>query len=148
MATHADRKQLFLQAGRQIGTTELAKRYYEQDDESILPRSIASKAAFEKCHEVWMWRWVKSDQYRAASSGGSAGGAGVDFKMADIDRVSRRVPCLSKVAPATQKYHMEDVHRAGGVIGILSELDRAGLIDHDTRTVRTLRWAKHSSSGM
>ncbi len=131
VATHADRKQLFLQAGRQI--VELAKRYYEQGDESVLPRSIASKAAFENAMslDVAMGGSTNTVLHLLAA----AQEAGVDFKLADIDRISRHVPCLCKVAPATQKYHMEDVHRAGGVISILSELDRAGLINHDTHTV-------------
>ncbi|MBS1155383.1 MAG: dihydroxy-acid dehydratase [Proteobacteria bacterium] len=131
LATHADRKQLFLQAGRQI--VELAKRYYEQDDESALPRNIATKAAFENAMslDVAMGGSTNTVLHLLAA----AQEAGVDFKLADIDQVSRRVPCLSKVAPATQKFHMEDVHRAGGVIAILAELDRAGLINRDTRTV-------------
>jgi dihydroxy-acid dehydratase len=131
LATHADRKQLFLQAGRQI--VELAKRYYEGDDESVLPRSIATKAAFENAMslDVAMGGSTNTVLHLLAT----AQEAGVDFKMADIDRISRRVPCLAKVAPATQKYHMEDVHRAGGVIGILAELDRAGLINRNEKTV-------------
>ncbi|MDR3410056.1 MAG: dihydroxy-acid dehydratase [Formivibrio sp.] len=131
VATHADRKQLFLQAGRQI--VELAKRYYEQGDETVLPRSIASKAAFENAMslDVAMGGSTNTVLHLLAA----AQEAGVDFKLADIDRISRHVPCLCKVAPATQKYHMEDVHRAGGVISILAELDRAGLINHDTHTV-------------
>ncbi|AOY01504.1 dihydroxy-acid dehydratase [Jeongeupia sp. USM3] len=136
LATHADRKQLFLQAGRTI--VELAKRYYEQDDESVLPRSIASYQAFENAMslDVAMGGSTNTVLHLLAA----ANEAGVDFKMTDIDRISRRVPCLAKVAPATQKYHMEDVHRAGGVVGILSELDRAGLINRDVPTVhaRTL----------
>ena len=131
VATHADRKQLFLQAGRQI--VELAKRYYEQDDETALPRSIATKAAFANAMslDVAMGGSTNTVLHLLAA----AQEAGVDFKMADIDQISRHVPCLCKVAPATQKYHMEDVHRAGGVVGILAELNRAGLIDTTTRTV-------------
>ncbi|WP_432721995.1 dihydroxy-acid dehydratase [Jeongeupia wiesaeckerbachi] len=131
LATHADRKQLFLQAGRTI--VELAKRYYEQDDHSVLPRSIATYEAFENAMslDVAMGGSTNTVLHLLAA----AFEAGVDFKMTDIDRISRRVPCLAKVAPATQKYHMEDVHRAGGVIGILSELDRAGLINRDVLTV-------------
>ncbi|MEN9455425.1 MAG: hypothetical protein RL210_944 [Pseudomonadota bacterium] len=116
VATHGDRKELFLQAGRTI--VELARRYYEQDDESVLPRSIASFAAFENAMslDVAMGGSTNTVLHLLAA----AREAGVDFTMQHIDRISRRVPCLSKVAPATQKYHMEDVHRAGGVVGILA----------------------------
>ncbi|MBV8659279.1 MAG: dihydroxy-acid dehydratase [Burkholderiales bacterium] len=131
LATHADRKQLFLQAGRTI--VELAKRYYEGDDERALPRNIATFEAFENAMslDVAMGGSTNTVLHLLAA----ASEAGVPFKMADIDRVSRRVPCLAKIAPATQKYHMEDVHRAGGVIGILGELDRAGLLHRDVHTV-------------
>ena len=131
LATHADREQLFLRAGRRI--VELAKRHYEQDDYSILPRSIASFAAFENAMslDVAMGGSTNTVLHLLAA----AFEAGVNFSMTDIDAISRRVPCLSKVAPATQKYHMEDVHRAGGVMGILGELDRAGLINRDIPTV-------------
>ncbi|WP_047248977.1 dihydroxy-acid dehydratase [Chromobacterium subtsugae] len=133
VATHADRKELFLKAGRLI--VELAKRHYEGEDFSILPRGIASKEAFENAMslDVAMGGSTNTVLHLLAA----ASEAGVDFKMADIDRISRGVPCLSKVAPATQKYHMEDVHRAGGVIGILAELDRAGLIHRDVPTVHS-----------
>ncbi|HSI94834.1 MAG TPA: dihydroxy-acid dehydratase [Methylophilaceae bacterium] len=131
LATHADRKQLFLRAGRLI--VDLAKRYYEQDDTSALPRSIATFEAFENAMslDVAMGGSTNTVLHLLAA----AHEAGVDFTMADIDQISRRVPCLSKVAPATQKYHMEDVHRAGGVMAILGELDRAGLIRRDVPTV-------------
>ncbi len=131
LATHADREQLFLRAGRRI--VELAKRHYEQDDFSVLPRSIASFAAFENAMslDVAMGGSTNTVLHLLAA----AYEAGVNFTMADIDGISRRVPCLSKVAPATQKYHMEDVHRAGGVMGILGELDRAGLINRGLPTV-------------
>ncbi len=133
LATHADRKELFLKAGRLA--VELAKRYYEQDDESALPRSIATKAAFENamCLDIAMGGSTNTVLHLLAA----AQEAGVDFTVADIDRLSRKVPNLSKVAPATQKYHMEDVHRAGGVMGILGELDRAGLIQRDCKTVHS-----------
>ncbi|QEL54401.1 dihydroxy-acid dehydratase [Chromobacterium paludis] len=133
VATHADRKELFLKAGRLI--VELAKRHYEGEDFSILPRGIATKQAFENAMslDVAMGGSTNTVLHLLAA----ASEAGVDFKMADIDRISRGVPCLSKVAPATQKYHMEDVHRAGGVIGILAELDRAGLIHRDVATVHS-----------
>ena len=131
LATHAGRKELFLEAGRLI--VEITKRYYEQDDESVLPRSIATKAAFENAMslDVAMWGSTNTVLHLLAA----ASEAAVDFKMADIDRISRQVPCLCKVAPATQKYHMEDVHRAGGVMGILAELNRAGCLQTDVATV-------------
>ncbi|MEJ2794986.1 dihydroxy-acid dehydratase [Iodobacter sp. LRB] len=131
LATHGDRKQLFLQAGRTI--VDIAKRYYEQDDYSVLPRSIATKAAFENAMslDVAMGGSTNTVLHLLAA----AFEAEVDFTMQDIDRVSRGVPCLAKVAPATQKYHMEDVHRAGGVMALLAELNRAGLIHGDAKTV-------------
>ncbi|MBP5986193.1 MAG: dihydroxy-acid dehydratase [Azonexus sp.] len=136
VATHADRKQLFLRAGRQI--VELCKRYYEQDDASVLPRAIATKAAFENAMtlDVAMGGSTNTVLHILAT----AQEAGVDFTMADIDRISRSVPCLCKVAPMTDKYHIEDVHRAGGIMGILGELDRAGLLHRDVPSVaaRTL----------
>lgn len=133
LATHAKRKELFLEAGRLI--VELAKRHYEQDDYFVLPRSIATKEAFENAMslDIAMGGSTNTILHLLAA----ANEAGVDFKMADIDRLSRQVPCLSKVAPATQKYHMEDVHRAGGVIGILAELDRAGLLKTNVPTVHS-----------
>jgi len=135
LATHAKREALFLEAGRRI--VDLAKRRYEQDDDSVLPRSIATKAAFENAMslDIAMGGSTNTILHLLAA----AHEAEVDFKMADIDQLSRRVPCLSKVAPATQKYHMEDVHRAGGVFGILAELNRAGLLTTHIPTV-------HSSS--
>ena len=131
LATHADRELLFKNAGRRI--VELAKRYYEQDDESVLPRNIATKAAFENAMtlDIAMGGSTNTVLHLLAS----AQEAEVDFTMADIDRLSRKVPHLCKVAPSTQKYHMEDVHRAGGVVGILGELDRAGLLNTNVRNV-------------
>ena len=131
LATHADRKQLFLQAGTQI--LELCNRYYQHDDESVLPRSIASKAAFDNAMslDIAMGGSTNTVLHLLAA----VQEAEIDFNMQDIDRLSRIVPCLSKVAPNTNKYHMEDVHRAGGVMGILGELDRAGLLHNQTRTV-------------
>ncbi|MDO9735138.1 dihydroxy-acid dehydratase, partial [Glaesserella parasuis] len=122
LATHADRKQLFLDAGTQI--VELCKKYYEQDDCSVLPRSIATKDAFNNAMslDIAMGGSTNTVLHLLAA----AQEAEVDFTMADIDRLSRQVPCLSKVAPNTAKYHMEDVHRAGGIMAILGELDRAG----------------------
>lgn len=131
LATHGARKQLFLSAGRLI--VDLAKRYYEQDDESVLPRSIANFKAFENAVslDVAMGGSTNTVLHLLAA----AHEAGVDFTMKEIDRISRYVPCICKVAPATAKYHMEDVHRAGGVMGILGELDRAGHIHRDTPVV-------------
>ena len=131
VATHADRKELFLTAGSQI--VELCRRYYEQDDASVLPRSIASFKAFENAMtlDVAMGGSTNTVLHILAA----AQEAGVDFTMADIDRISRQVPCLCKVAPMTDKYHIEDVHRAGGIMGILGELDRAGLLHRDLPTV-------------
>jgi dihydroxy-acid dehydratase len=131
LATHAEREQLFLQAGRLV--VELARRWYEKDDLSALPRGIASFEAFENAMslDIAMGGSTNTVLHLLAA----AHEAEVDFTMADIDRLSRRVPNLCKVAPATQQYHMEDVHRAGGVIGILGELDRAGLIHRDLPTV-------------
>jgi dihydroxy-acid dehydratase len=133
LATHAARKQLFLQAGRLI--VELAKRHYEQDDYSVLPRNIATMKAFENAMslDVAMGGSTNTVLHLLAA----AHEAGVDFTMKDIDRISRQVPCVSKVAPATSKYHMEDVHRAGGVMGILAELNRAGVIHTEVPTVHS-----------
>jgi dihydroxy-acid dehydratase len=131
LATHADRRELFLRAGRLI--VDLAKRYYEQDDATVLPRSIATFDAFENAValDVSMGGSTNTVLHLLAA----AREAGVNFTMQDIDRISRQVPCLAKVAPSTQKYHMEDVHRAGGIMGILGELDRAGLLHRDAHTV-------------
>ncbi len=133
LATHAARKQLFLKAGRTI--VELAKRHYEQDDMSVLPRAIANFNAFENAMSLDVAMGGSTNTVLHLLAAAHEGG--IAFTMADIDRVSRRVPCLSKVAPATQKYHMEDVHRAGGVFGILSELNRAGLIHGECPTVHS-----------
>ena len=133
LATHADREQLFLQAGRTI--VELCKRYYEQDDESVLPRNIASKNAFENAMmlDIAMGGSTNTILHLLAA----AQEAQVDFNMSDIDALSRKVPQLCKVAPNTPKYHMEDVHRAGGVFGILGELSRAGLLHNGAHTVHS-----------
>ncbi|MGE5385441.1 MAG: dihydroxy-acid dehydratase [Betaproteobacteria bacterium] len=131
VATHADRKQLFLTAGRTI--VELCRRYYEHNDASVLPRSIATREAFENAMalDVAMGGSTNTVLHILAA----AQEAGVNFTMQDIDKVSRRVPCVAKVAPATQQYHIEDVHRAGGIMGILAELSRGGLIHRDLPTV-------------
>ena len=138
LATHADRKQLFLQAGTQI--VALANRYYQQDDQNALPRNIANKAAFENamCLDIAMGGSTNTVLHLLAT----AQEADIDFTMKDIDRLSRLVPHLCKVAPSTQKYHMEDVHRAGGVIAILGELARANLLKTDTTTVLGITLAK------
>ncbi|MCU7919864.1 MAG: dihydroxy-acid dehydratase [Candidatus Thiodiazotropha sp. (ex Epidulcina cf. delphinae)] len=140
LATHADRRQLFIEAGRLV--VALARRWYEQDDAATLPRTIASFQAFENAMslDIAMGGSTNTVLHLLAA----AHEAGVDFTMADIDRLSRKVPNLCKVAPATQRYHMEDVHRAGGVIGILGELDRAGLIHRDNPTV----YAKSLGEGL
>lgn len=131
LATHADREQLFLQAGQEI--VKLAKRYYHQDDDSALPRNIANKAAFENamCLDIAMGGSTNTVLHLLAA----ASEADIDFTMADIDRLSRLVPHLCKVAPSTPEYHMEDVHRAGGVVAILGELARAGLLKTDAVNV-------------
>ncbi|EJL6979251.1 dihydroxy-acid dehydratase [Vibrio cholerae] len=131
LATHADRKQLFLTAGQRI--VELTKRYYEQDDASVLPRNIANKAAFENAIALDIAMGGSTNTVLHLLAAAQEGE--VEFDMTDIDRMSRQVPHLCKVAPSTQKYHMEDVHRAGGVMGILGELQRAGLLKDQTRTV-------------
>ncbi|MBS0334892.1 MAG: dihydroxy-acid dehydratase [Proteobacteria bacterium] len=133
LATHADREQLFRQAGRLV--VELARRYYEQDDTAVLPRAIASFEAFENAMtlDIAMGGSTNTVLHLLAA----AHEAKVGFTMADIDRLSRRTPCLSKVAPAKSDVHMEDVHRAGGVMAILGELDRAGLINADTATIHS-----------
>ncbi len=131
LATHADREELFLEAARQI--VKLTKRYYEEDDESALPRNIANFKAFENamCLDITMGGSTNTVLHLLAA----AHEAKVDFTMDDMDRLSRVVPNLSKVAPATQLFHMEDVHRAGGVFRILGELERGGMIHTDCFTV-------------
>jgi dihydroxy-acid dehydratase len=133
LATHADRKELFLHSGRLV--VELAQRYYEGNDTAVLPRSIASFEAFENavCLDIAMGGSTNTVLHLLAA----AHEAGVNFTMKDIDRLSRRVPNLAKVAPSTQLYHMEDVHRAGGVMAILGELDRAGLIHRHCHTIHS-----------
>jgi dihydroxy-acid dehydratase len=133
LATHFDRKDLFLNAARTI--VNLTRRYYEQDDASVLPRSIASFKAFENAMmlDIAMGGSTNTILHLLAA----AREAEVDFTMTDIDRLSRQVPQLCKVAPNTQKYHIEDVHRAGGVPGILGELDRAGLLHTEVPTVHS-----------
>ena len=133
VATHARRKALFENAGSMVVT--LCKRYYEQDDDSVLPRNIANFQAFENAMslDVAMGGSTNTVLHLLAA----AQEAGVDFTMADIDRVSRRVPCLCKVAPATEKYHIEDVHRAGGIMAIMGELARANLLHLDVGNIHS-----------
>jgi dihydroxy-acid dehydratase len=131
LATHADREKLFREAGHLI--VDLAKRWYEQDDVTATPRGIATFAAFENAMslDIAMGGSTNTVLHLLAA----AHEAEVDFTMADIDRLSRRVPCLCKVAPAKADVHMEDVHRAGGIMAILGQLERAGLIDASQPTV-------------
>jgi dihydroxy-acid dehydratase len=133
VATHADRKSLFLDAGRLV--VDLCRRYYEKDDASVLPRSVASFEAFENAItlDVAMGGSTNTVLHLLAA----AQEARVNFTMADIDRISRKVPCLCKVAPAVANVHIEDVHRAGGIMGILAELGRAGLIHRQVPTVHS-----------
>ena len=133
LATHADREQLFLQAGRTI--VDLAKRYYEEDDESVLPRNISNFKAFENAMslDICMGGSTNTILHLLAA----AQEAEIDFTMQNIDELSRKIPQLCKVAPNTPLYHMEDVHRAGGVFGILGELNRAGVIHAEIPTVHS-----------
>ncbi|MGC0946739.1 dihydroxy-acid dehydratase [Pantoea agglomerans] len=131
LATHADRKELFINAGKRI--VSLTKRYYEQDDVNMLPRNIANKAAFENAMMLDIAMGGSTNTVLHLLAAAQEGD--IDFNISDIDRLSRRVPQLCKVAPSTPKYHMEDVHRAGGVFAILGELDRAGLFDSSARNI-------------
>ena len=133
LATHADRERLFRRAGQVV--VDIAKRYYEQDDESVLPRSIASVGAFENAMtlDIAMGGSTNTVLHLLAA----AHEAEVNFTMDDIDRLSRRVPCICKVAPASPFYHMEDVHRAGGIMALLGELDRGGLLNRDVPTIHS-----------
>ncbi|PZQ63429.1 MAG: dihydroxy-acid dehydratase [Phenylobacterium zucineum] len=131
LATHADREALFKEAGRLI--VDLTQRWYEQEDATALPRGIATRAAFENAMSLDIAMGGSTNTVLHLLAAAQEGG--VDFGMADIDRLSRRVPCLCKVAPAKSDVHMEDVHRAGGVLSILGELERGGLIDASQPTV-------------
>jgi dihydroxy-acid dehydratase len=133
VATHSDRKELFLRAGRTA--VEIAKRYYEQDDASVLPRSIASFDAFENAMTLDIAMGGSTNTVLHLLAAAQEGE--VPFTMADIDRLSRKVPHLCKVAPSIATVHIEDVHRAGGIMSILAELDRAGLIHRDAYTVHS-----------
>lgn len=138
LATHADRKRLFVEAGHLI--VDIARRYYDQNDESVLPRNVGSFKAFENAMtlDIAMGGSTNTVLHLLAA----AHEAEIDFTMADIDRLSRRVPVLCKVAPAVADVHMEDVHRAGGIMAILGELDRAGLIDTSLPTVHSATMAE------
>ena len=133
LATHSDRKQLFDEGARRI--VEITRRYYEEDDHSVLPRSIANRKAFENAMtvDVAMGGSTNTVLHLLAI----AKEAEVDFTMSDMDEISRRVPCLVKVAPNSEIYHMEDVHRAGGIMRIMGELNRGGLIHTDVSTVHS-----------
>ena len=131
LATHSDRERLFREAGRVA--VDLCHRYYVQDDDSVLPRNVASFAAFENAMSLDIAMGGSTNTILHLLAASEEGGIG--FTMADIDRLSRRVPCLCKVAPTKSDVHMEDVHRAGGVMAILGELDRAGLLQTDLPTV-------------
>jgi dihydroxy-acid dehydratase len=133
VATHSDRKELFLQAGRTI--VDLAKRYYENDDATALPRSIATFDAFENAMTLDIAMGGSTNTVLHLLAAAQEGE--VPFTMADIDRLSRRVPNLCKVAPSSPDVHVEDVHRAGGIFAILAELDRGGLLHRSTHTVHT-----------
>jgi dihydroxy-acid dehydratase len=131
VATHADRQRLFLEAGRRI--VEITRRHYETEDMAVLPRAIATRTAFENAMTLDIAMGGSTNTVLHLLAAAQEGQ--VDFTMADIDRLSRRVPVLCKVAPSVADVHVEDVHRAGGIMGILGELDRAGLLDTSTSRV-------------
>ncbi|PGH57855.1 dihydroxy-acid dehydratase [Azospirillum palustre] len=131
LATHADRKELFLAAGRMA--VDLCRRWYQEEDATALPRGIATKEAFENAMTLDIAMGGSTNTVLHILAAAQEGG--IDFTMEDIDRLSRRVPNVCKVAPAVADVHIEDVHRAGGIFGILGELDRAGLLNRDTPTV-------------
>ncbi len=133
LATNAARKQLFIDAGHKI--VELTRRYYQDGDESILPLSIANHSAFVNAMTVDIAMGGSTNTVLHLLA--AAQEANVDFDQAQIDELSRKVPCICKVAPNTNKYHMEDVHRAGGIPAIMGELDRAGLLKRDVRAVHS-----------
>ena len=133
LATHIARKDLFLRAGEII--VDLAKRYYDGDDDSVLPRSIATRAAFTNAMALDVAMGGSTNTVLHILAAAQEGE--IDFTLADIDALSRRVPCLSKVAPNHPRFHMEDVHRAGGIPALLGELDRAGLLEREVHTVHS-----------
>jgi dihydroxy-acid dehydratase len=132
LATHSARRALFEEAGRTV--VRIARRWYEDDDESVLPRSVANKDAFENAMALDMAMGGSTNTVLHTLAAAQEGG--IDFDLADIERISRQVPCLSKVAP-NSNFHMEDVHRAGGITAILGELDRAGLLNRDVSSVHS-----------
>jgi dihydroxy-acid dehydratase len=131
LATHGDRETLFHQAGATI--VDLCRRYYEQDDESVLPRSIGSRRGFENAMTVDIAMGGSTNTILHLMAMAQEGE--IDFDIKDIDALSRKVPHLSKLAPSTNVYHMEDFHRAGGIMAIMGELERAGLIHRDNPTI-------------
>ena len=131
LATHADREELFLNAGRTV--VDITRRYYEHDDDSVLPRNVATKSAFENAMTLDIAMGGSTNTILHLLAAAQEGE--VDFTLSDIDRLSRKVPNLCKVAPMVDTYHMEDVHRAGGIMGILGELDRGGLLDSTAHSV-------------
>lgn len=133
LATHAARRELFLEAGRRI--VSLARRYYDDEDDSVTPRAIATRAAFSNAMALDVAMGGSTNTVLHILAAAQEGG--VDFTLADIDAISRRVPCLCKVAPNHPDYHMEDVHRAGGIPALLGELDRAGLLQREVTSVHT-----------
>ncbi len=143
LATHADRKGLFVEAGHLI--VDLARRYYEQDDETALPRNIANFKAFENAMTLDIAMGGSTNTVLHLLAAAYEGQ--VPFTMQDIDRLSRRVPVLCKVAPSVADVHLEDVHRAGGVMAILGELDRAGLLNRGLPMVHARRWRTRSAAG-
>ena len=142
LATHADRKRLFVEAGHLI--VDLARRYYEQDDASVLPRNIANFKAFENAMTLDIAMGGSTNTVLHLLAAAHEGE--IDFTMKDIDRLSRRVPVLCKVAPSVADVHMEDVHRAGGVMAILGELDRAGLIHAELPTVHCVARSRRAGA--
>jgi dihydroxy-acid dehydratase len=131
VATHADRRELFLEAGRLA--VDLCRRYYDDDDDSVLPRKVATFEAFENAMSLDIAMGGSTNTILHLLAAAQEGE--VNFTMADIDRLSKKVPNICKVAPATELFHVEDVHRAGGVMGILAELNRAGLLNNQVSTV-------------
>ena len=131
VATHADRRRLFVEAGHLV--VDLARRWYEDGDEGALPRGVATFKAFENAMTLDIAMGGSTNTVLHLLAAAHEGG--IDFTMADIDRLSRRVPCLCKIAPSVADVHVEDVHRAGGVMAILGELDRGGLLNRDVRMV-------------
>jgi dihydroxy-acid dehydratase len=133
LATHSFRKELFLRAGTTV--VQNAKKYYDEDDESVLPRNVATPAAFRNAMSLDIAMGGSTNTVLHILAAAIEGG--VDFTLDDVDQLSRSVPCIAKVAPNSQDVHIEDVHRAGGIPAILGELDRAGLMDHSVHAVHS-----------